>query len=96
MSKRIKVKLNNQAFYNLRRDPAIVRRLEKGAERVASESMVQAQSAGHDAHYAVGSVQGKKKPQGRWRVSIITANFAAMLDNYKHQRILKNMRRGGW
>lgn len=96
MSKRIKVKINNQGFYNLRRDPGLVSKMERGAQSVASQSMSQAQAAGHDANYAVGSVQGARKPQGRWRVSIITANAAAMVDNHYYQRILKNMRKGGW
>lgn len=91
-----KLTLNNSAFYELRRDPALVKKLEDIANSAADACNADAASNGHPgAVYAAGSIQGKKKPQGRWFTSVITTNGAAIRDNHKNDTMLKNIQGGG-
>ena len=91
-----KLTLNNKGFYNLRKDPALVKKLEDIANSAADACNADAASNGYPkAEYAAGSIQGKKKPQGRWFTSIITTNGAAIRDNHENDTMLKNIQGGG-
>lgn len=91
-----KLTLNNQAFYELRRDPALVKKLEDIANSAADACNADASSNGYSgAVYAAGSIQGKKKPFGRWFTSVITTNGAAIRDNHENDTLLKNIKGGG-
>jgi hypothetical protein len=41
--------------------------------------------------YKISSQQGAARPQGRWRVTVITANTHAVRDNAKHNRLVRLM-----
>lgn len=83
-----RIKWNVQGFYELRSEPGVVADLEARAEAVAA-------AAGESGfHYETGSQQGAKKPQGRWRTSVVTADFDAILDNARHQTLLKALDAG--
>lgn len=90
-----RMKINNQGFYNLRKDPAVQAELVHRAEQIASDCNSDAASHGFPgAEYKVGSVQGQKKPQGRWFASVITSNGDAIRDNFKNNTLLRNAKRG--
>ncbi|SDT83748.1 hypothetical protein SAMN04488548_10210 [Gordonia westfalica] len=39
--------------------------------------------------YAVGSRAGMARPQGRWRASVVTADYKAQRDNARNNTILR-------
>ena len=91
-----KLTLNNKGFYELRKDPAVVKMLEGIANDAADACNADAASNGYSgAEYAAGSIQGKKKPFGRWFTSVITTNGEAIRDNHKNDTMLKNIKGGG-
>nr|DAW17870.1 MAG TPA: type I neck protein [Caudoviricetes sp.] len=71
-------------MYEIRRDPGVVAELESVAQEVADR----ANSSG-EGTYAVGSQQGRKNPQGRWRASVVTADAKAMVDNAKRNTLIR-------
>lgn len=74
------------AFYRLRSEPGVRSMEEKWAAKVAQNAN---QMSKPGAVYKVSSVQGKKRPQGRWRTTVITATAHAMNDNAKNHTLLK-------
>lgn len=85
-----RVKLNQSGFHQLRSAPGVKANLEKRAERVASA----ANATNEEALYESGSQQGAKRPQGRWRATVVTANAAAMASNAKHNTLIKSLEAG--
>ena len=80
-----KIKWNVKGFYDLRSEPGIVKDLEARAEAIAS-------AAGDG--YEVGSRQGQIVKQGRWRASVVTGDFDAILDNARNNTLLKSLDAG--
>lgn len=80
----MRIEWDHDAMYDIRRDPAVVAMLEAEAEKVADR----ANEMGNGT-YAVGSQQGRKNPQGRWRASVVTADAKAMVDNAKHNTLIR-------
>ena len=80
----VRIDWNTQGFYDLRRDDTLVTLLESKAEEIADRAM----SMGSGT-YAIGSRQGRKNPQGRWHASVVTADAEAMVDNSRHNTLLK-------
>lgn len=78
----MKIVFHNQAFYELRRDPAVVGMLEEKAEQIADR----ANSLGKGT-YATGSRQGARRPQGRWRASVVTADYKSQRDQAKNHTL---------
>lgn len=90
-----RLKWNRRGLYDLRRAPGVVADLEKRAEAIAAAAESSAAASGWpDAKYATGSQQGVRRPQGRWRTSVVTANAEAMLDNAKNDTLLRNLSEG--
>lgn len=81
----VRFKKNDAGFYDVRRMPEVVRLLEVAAQSVADKAN---DMAGTD-EYRIGSQQGRKAPQGRWRTSVVTAGNHAKRDNAKHDTLLK-------
>lgn len=86
-----KLKKNIKGFYDVRRAPKVVADLEARAERIARKANT---DAGLDDGYRTSSVQGKKKPQGRHRTTVISATAAAIEDNSRHNRLLRSLDAG--
>ena len=82
----MRIDWNPHAFYDIRRDPALIAHEEQVAQGIADR----ANAIGHGT-YAVGSRQGARRPQGRWRTSVVTADARAMADNAKHNTLIKAM-----
>lgn len=80
----VRIEWNTEAMYEIRRDPGVVAELESVAQEVADR----ANSSG-EGTYAVGSRQGRKNPQGRWRASVVTADAKAMLDNARNNTLIR-------
>jgi hypothetical protein len=59
---------------------------EAAAQRVCD----QANAIGKGT-YAVGSRQGRKAPQGRWRTTVVTADARAMANNAKRNTLIRAM-----
>lgn len=85
----MKIKWNPQAFYDLRSAPGVVAELESRARQVASRANTLGKGT-----YAVGSRQGARRPQGRWRASVVTADAQAMADNAKHHTLVRALGSG--
>lgn len=100
-----KVVWHPKGFRELRSDPGVVADLEARAGRVTA-----AANAGSGLNtYQTGSQQGRAGPipagqsafiegsrgfQSRWRTTVITGDFAAQLDNARHDRLLKSLDAG--
>jgi len=83
------LKWKNRSFYDLRRDPAVIRELESRGRRVV-DAANRTLSNKRDG-YAMSSFQGARKPQGRWFVQIYTRSTHAKRSNAKHNTLLKVM-----
>ena len=85
----MRIKWNVKGFYDLRREPGVVRDLESRADRIAS-----AARASGDGRYETSSVQGAKRPQGRWRTTVITADAKAQRETARTQHLLRHLDQG--
>lgn len=81
----MRIEWHNQGFYDLRRAPGVVEDLERRGRAVAA-------AAGDG--FELGSQQGAKRPQGRWRVGVVTATPEAMRKSAKHDALLKALDAG--
>ncbi|MGW4090041.1 hypothetical protein [Nocardia sp. NPDC004750] len=72
------------ALYEVRREPKVRQDLTRRA------AAVQDACGGPAAGYLMSSFQGEKKPQGRWRAAVFTANIEAMLDNRRNNTLVRN------
>ena len=77
---------NPNALYEVRSDPALVALEVAEAQKVADR----ASSIGKGT-YVVGSRQGRKAPQGRWRTTVVTADAKAMANNAKRNTLIRAM-----
>ena len=78
----VRVVHHAEAYHALRSEPGPVGDLEARAARVK-----RAAEAG-GGKYVMGSRQGMRAPQGRWRTSVVTADPKAMRKNAKHHTLL--------
>lgn len=83
------VRLNKKGFYEVRRAPKLHVLIDDITEQVAENCN---EASGSDG-YRTSSVQGAKRPFGRWRGTVITATQHAKNDNAKHDRLLKEINR---
>lgn len=80
----MRIDFNNDWFWDERREADVVALLDGAAEKVCDR----ANEMGNGT-YAVGSQQGRKNPQGRWRASVVTADAKAMVDNAKNNTLIR-------
>lgn len=86
--------LNNKGFYDIRRAPGVVDKLESMAKAIADKCNQDAGMTDEDEGYKTSSVQGASKPQGRWRTTVMTADAKAEADNAANNRILGSLDAG--
>lgn len=86
----MKVVFNPQGFYDVRRSAGVVAELDKIAQKTADWC-----NANGKGTFAVGSQQGRKAPQGRWRASVVTADATAIAHNAKHHDLLRGVSAAG-
>jgi hypothetical protein len=89
----MEIKWRKNAFYDLRR----TREVRELLEGISSEVMRDANASKHDggATYDVGSRQGRRRPFGRWRTSVVTSNFKAFLEEGRHNTLQKALEAQG-
>lgn len=81
----VRLKWNYGALYKIRSAPKVVDALDDWAGKVASR----ANRMGKTDGYKTSSRQGVRRPQGRWRTTVITANAEAMVDNMRRNTLTK-------
>lgn len=88
-----RVKIKRKGLYDLRRAPGVTKRLLLIADTVAGRANQRAGLAplGPDRGYRVSSQQGAKRPQGRWRTTVITATNEARVDNAKNNTLIREL-----
>lgn len=82
----VRFEWNRNALYDVRRSDGVVAQLDSIAEGVCDT----ANSIGKGT-YSTGSQQGVRRPQGRWRATVVTADYRAMIDNAKHQTLIRSI-----
>lgn len=85
----MKIVWKPDGLYNLRSAPGVKADLTGRAERLA------AACGGSAAGYETSSQQGAKRPQGRWRATVVTATPRAMVSNAKHNTLIRNLGAAG-
>lgn len=89
----MKIKWRKNAMWEVRRLPKLVAMEERAVNGMADE----ANSLSGLSSYVTGSQQGRKGPsptggpgfQGRWRASVVTSDFDAILDNARNNTLVK-------
>lgn len=95
----VQIKWKLSGFRDLRRDPAVVKDLEKRGRRIAAaanrtldENRLRNKIADRRARsvgYRVSSFQGRRAPQGRWFVQVYTASRHAKHSNAVHNTLVR-------
>lgn len=99
MANSFKLSWKNKSFYDLRRDTAVVKELERrgrtivnAANRTLDEnslgSKVRARRA-RSVGYKMSSFQGRKVKQGRWFVQVYASSDHAKRSNAKHNTLIR-------
>lgn len=86
MKTEVRLKVNRNAMFELRRAPAVVDFLEGKGELVvdaANETLPEREG------YRMSSSQGRKNPQGRWAVRVFTSSNHAKRSNAINNTLLR-------
>lgn len=86
MAKSVDIKWKSGAFYKLRSEPGVQKALEDWASEVADKANRMENIKGG---FKTSSRQGARRPQGRWRTTVITATAEAMRKNAKRNALVK-------
>jgi hypothetical protein len=81
----MRIKVKDSALYELRRLPKVVDAVERISETIADQANGNVEGEG----YKTGSRQGLRKPYGRWRASVVTADAESMADNGKNNTLVR-------
>lgn len=82
MANDVRLVMKPNALWQLRREPGVRADLERRGRAVLRQ-------CGEANGYMMSSSQGQKAPQGRWRVSVFTSNAMAMVDNRRHDTLVR-------
>jgi hypothetical protein len=82
------LKWNNKAFYDLRRDPAVIKELESRGRRVLDAANA---TLPEKTGYRMSSFQGKRKPQGRWFVQVFAASNHAKRSDARRNTLVRSL-----
>lgn len=99
MSDKVTFKWRNSEFYNLRRDPAVIRELERRGRQIAAaanktlaENSIRSRVRNRRFErvgYRMSSFQGRKVKQGRWFVQVYTASHHAKHSEAKNNTLVR-------
>ncbi|GAA2071663.1 hypothetical protein [Williamsia deligens] len=81
-----RIEWNDEALYDVRRDPNLIELERETAQRICDE----ANRIGSGT-FMVGSRQGERRPEGRWRTTVYTADAKAMASNARHNVLIRAM-----
>jgi hypothetical protein len=76
----------NRSFYDLRRDPAVIRELERRGRQIVNAANA---TLPEKRGYRMSSFQGKRKSQGRWFVQVYAASRHAKYSDRKHNTLVR-------
>lgn len=74
------------ALYNVRRSGGVIAAVAGKAEEIAAKANEMGKGT-----YLASSRQGARAPQGRWRATVVTADWMSMRNNMKYNTLLKAM-----
>lgn len=77
-------------YYQIRSAPKVRKELERRAARIAAACNRESDSDG----YRTSSVQGARRPYGRWRTTVITATGKAIRHNAETNALTKHLQDG--
>lgn len=80
----VRYELAPDALYNLRREPKLVAVEKAEAQKIADRA-----NAAGKGTYVVGSRQGMRNPQGRWRTNVSTGDARAMASDRKYNTLIR-------
>ena len=83
----MRIDWNNDAFKAIRygrHDSSLIGLLEAEGQKIVDRA-----NASSGGGYALGSRPGVARPQGRHRVTVITASYKAIRDNAKNNTLLR-------
>lgn len=83
----IRIRYNIPGFYALRSAPGVRAELERRASDIAARA-----NAAGKGTFATSSQQGARRPQGRWRTTVVTADYRAKIANSRHNILLRAMK----
>jgi hypothetical protein len=99
MADGVTVKISNRAAFELRRDPAVIKELERRGKHIANEAnkALAENSIGSRVRnrrmskvgYKMSSFQGRKVRQGRWFVQVYTSSNHAKYSEAKHNNLIR-------
>jgi len=87
---RIRLDHKWDGYYRIRSAPKVRRELERRAKLIADNCNRESGSDG----YRTSSMQGARRPYGRWRTTVITATGKAMRHNAATQALIKHLQDG--
>lgn len=87
MPTRVKHKIGG--YYRLRSAEGVKAFLEGAGNEVARRANSQLKNG--DKGFKVSSRQGAKRPQGRWRVTVVAVSPYAKRHNAKHNTLLRSL-----
>lgn len=84
-----RIKHRNRGHYEIRRAPGVQSRLEAEATRIATAAN---NALGEPDQYRTSSMQGRRRPYGRWRTTVITATWKAKYYEAKTNFLSRKLR----
>lgn len=87
MAKKRVFKPRIAGFKEVRRAPKLIAEIDRITDKLAEEAN---KSSGDDG-YRTSSLQGKARPQGRWRGTVISASRKARKDNGANNTLVKEL-----
>jgi len=86
-----KLEHNWEGYYQIRSAPKVRAELERRAKLIAAACN---REAGGGDGYRTSSMQGARRPFGRWRTTVITARAEAMRHNAETQALVRHLQDG--
>lgn len=86
-SSRIRIQHKVNGYYKIRAAPGVKGDLERRAAAIAAAANAESGTDG----FKTSSMQGVKRPQGRWRTTVIPTTFKAIRHNARHNTLVKRL-----
>lgn len=86
MPNQVDIKWKRGCFYELRRLPGVQTELMRLGRRMQDDANA---TLKEKRGYGISSKQGRKKPQGRWRVTVYTSSNHAKRSNAIHNTLVR-------
>ncbi|KRQ31351.1 hypothetical protein AOT83_04690 [Mycobacteroides sp. H001] len=84
---RVRIVHKVNGYFKIRGASGVRSDLERRASAIAAGANAEAGTDG----FKTSSIQGVKRPQGRWRTTVIPTNFKAIRHNARHNTLVKRL-----